>query len=153
MVAPTYNSTVTTDEPGVGTAGYPAPAGGHLAQLNANFTALALAVAHLNAPVANGNSGATPAPNVANGLNQQYTQNSNVTWGAPTGTASINVGAKLVLLVQHDGTGGSYTTAFNAIYRNAPAIAASAAANSKATFEFIWDGTSWQYVGGSTAFA
>lgn len=71
--------------------------------------------------------------------------------GAPTNPWRI--GQPLVLQVQHDGTGGSYTTAFNATYRNAPTIAAAAGASTRATFMFIYDGANWQYVGGSTVFA
>lgn len=98
-----------------------------------------------------GNTGTTPAPDCTKGPTQFWTQNGNVTWGAPTNPWRI--GQPLVLQVQHDGTGGSYTTAFNATYRNAPTIAAAAGASTRATFMFIYDGANWQYVGGSTAFA
>jgi len=102
-------------------------------------------------PTAIGNTGAAPAPNMALGSELTYTQNSNVTWGAPTNAQQK--GQPLTLFVTHDGTGGNYTTAWNATYRNAPTIAASAVASSKATFRFVYDGTNWQYIGGSTAFA
>jgi hypothetical protein len=98
-----------------------------------------------------GNTGATPAPNLYFGTVQRWTQNSSVTWAAPANPAGY--GTILTLLVQHDATAGNYTTAWNAAFRNAPAIAASAAANSKATFQFMYDGTNWQFIGGSTAFA
>lgn len=98
-----------------------------------------------------GNTSTTPTPNCANGPTQFWTQNGSVTWGAPTNPWRI--GQYLTLQVQHDGTGNSYTTAFNATYRNAPTIAAAAGASTKATWMFIYDGTSWQYIGGSTAFA
>jgi hypothetical protein len=98
-----------------------------------------------------GNTGATPAPDCTKGPTQFWTMNASVTWGAPTGPWRI--GQQLVLQVQHDGTGSSFTTAWNAAYRNAPTIAAAAGASTKATFMYIYNGTAWQYIGGSTAFA
>ena len=103
------------------------------------------------APVAAGNTSTAPVPNLANGSNQSWTQNGSVTWGVPTNPAFV--GQVLALFVKHDATTGSYTTAFNATYRDAPTIAANAVASTKATFVFVYDGTNWQYIGGSTVFA
>ena len=96
-----------------------------------------------------GNTGTTPAPNCVNGQTQIWTMNNNVTWGAPTNP--WRVGQVLTIAAVQDAT-GSRTTAWNATYRNAPAWA-SGAANTKATATFVYDGTNWQYIGGSTAFA
>lgn len=96
-----------------------------------------------------GNTGAAPAPALTNGPVQQWTMNNNVTWGAPT--APWKLGQLLTILAVQDAT-GSRTTAWNATYRNAPSWAAGAA-NTKATAMFIYDGTNWQFIGGSTAFA
>ena len=104
-----------------------------------------------DAPYAAGNTSTAPVPNLANGSNQAWTQNGSVTWGAPTNPGYV--GQTLTLFITKDATATSYTTAFNAIYRNAPTIGANTTASSKATFEFVWDGVSWQYIGGSTAFA
>lgn len=98
-----------------------------------------------------GNTGATPAPNCTKGPTQFWTQNASATWGAPTGAWMI--GQRLILMVQHDGTSNLFTTAWDAAYRNAPTIAANAVASTKATFMYVYDGTNWQYIGGSTAFA
>jgi len=103
------------------------------------------------APYSAGNTSTAPVPNLANGSNQSWTQNGSVTWGAPTNPAYV--GQPLTLLITKDATATSYTTAFNATYRNAPTIGANTTASSKATFLFIYDGTNWQYIGGSSAFA
>jgi hypothetical protein len=94
-----------------------------------------------------GNTGATPAPALGNGEVQSWTLSASTTWGAPTGP--VQVGQRLTLLVT---SSGAFTTAWNATYRNAPAVAV-AANGQKATFNFMWDGSNWQYIGGSTAFA
>lgn len=96
-----------------------------------------------------GNTGTTPAPDCTKGPTQFWTQNGNVTWGAPT--TPWKIGQRLLIQVQMDGTGG-YTTAWNATYRNAPVWAAGAA-NLRATALFVYDGAGWQFIGGSTAFA
>src|SRR6266404_2104803 len=94
-----------------------------------------------------GNTGAAPVPTFALGAVQAWTLSANTTWGVPTG--AWIAGNRLTLLVTANGV---WTTAWNAVYRNAPAIAASANAQ-KATFEFMYDGTNWQFIGGSAAFA
>lgn len=103
------------------------------------------------APYVAGNTSTAPVPNLANGSNQAWTQNGSVTWGAPTNPAYV--GQPLTLLITKDATATSYTTGWNAVYRNAPTIGANTTASSKATFLFLYDGTNWQYIGGSTAFA
>ena len=103
------------------------------------------------APVSAGNTSTAPVPNLSNGASQSWTQNGSVTWGVPTNPAYV--GQILTLFVTKDATATSYTTAFNAIYRDAPTIGANTTASSKALFRFEWDGTSWQYIGGSSAFA
>lgn len=94
-----------------------------------------------------GNTGATPAPNCANGALQAWTQSANMTVGAPTLPPAI--GGTLTLLFT---SSGAFTTAWNAIFRNAPAWAVSANGQ-KATAVFQYDGTNWQFIGGSSAFA
>ena len=93
-----------------------------------------------------GNTGATPAPDFSNGPEQSWTLSANTTWGVPTNGI---LGQTLTLLVTSN---GAWTTAWNATYRNAPAWAV-AANNQKATANFMYDGTNWQFTGGSLAFA
>jgi hypothetical protein len=100
-----------------------------------------------NASFSAGNTGAAPAPNCQNGLLQSWTLSANTTWGVPTNAPRI--GEMLTLLIT---SSGAFTTAWNAVYRNAPAWAV-AANTQKATAVFCYDGTNWQFVGGSTAFA
>jgi len=109
--------------------------------------------AYSNLVYSAGNTGTTPAPDCSKGFTQSWTQNGSVTWGAPTNTTGLNIGDMLTLAVQKDANGTARTTAWNAIYRNAPTIASTSTSGAKATFVYMWDGTSWQYIGGSTAFA
>ena len=104
-------------------------------------------------PYSAGNTGTTPAPDCSLSLTQQWTQNGSVTWAAPVNTTAVLIGAILTLLVTKDANGTARTTAWNAIYRNAPTIASTSTSGAKATFMYMWDGTSWQFIGGSTAFA
>ncbi len=94
-----------------------------------------------------GNTGAAPVPTFTNGALQAWTLSASTTWGAPTG--AWVAGNRLTLLVTST---GAFTTAWNAVYRNAPAWAVAANAQ-KATAEFMYDGANWQFIGGSTAFA
>lgn len=100
-----------------------------------------------------GNTGATPAPDCSKGLTQSFTVSASVTWGVPTNTTALNAGDILTLLVTKDATGTARTTAWNATYRDAPTIASTSTSGAKGTWNFMFDGTNWQYVGGSTAFA
>ena len=100
-----------------------------------------------------GNTSTAPVPDCSLSLTQAWTQNGSVTWGVPTNTTLCNVGDILSLLVTKDATGTARTTAWNAIYRNAPSIASTSTSGAKASFMYLWDGVSWQYIGGSTAFA
>jgi hypothetical protein len=95
-----------------------------------------------------GNTGAAPVPDLKNALNQSWSLNANTTWGTPLNPGFI--GQQLCLFVS---SLGSFTTAWNSIYRNAPAWPASGSSGKKATAIFRWDGTSWQFTGGSSAFA
>jgi hypothetical protein len=80
-----------------------------------------------------------------------FTLTAAATVGAPLSAAPI--GFKLFLEFVQDATAGRAVT-WNAIYRNAPAIGGgSATAGQRASTEWRWDGVSWQFVGGSTAFA
>ena len=108
---------------------------------------------HSSAVYAAGNTSTTPAPDCSKGLTQSWTQNASVTWGAPTNTTGLNVGDVLTLAVTKDANGTARTTAWNATYRDAPTIASTSTSGAKGTWNFMWDGTNWQYVGGSTAFA
>lgn len=76
----------------------------------------------------------------------------NVTLGQPRIRQSPPIGTQMYLVLQQDGT-GSRTVTWAACYRNAPDWSAGGAAGTIASGEFRWDGQSWQYVGGSSAFA
>jgi hypothetical protein len=96
-------------------------------------------------------SGAAPVPDCADAETQVFTMNANITVGAPINAPAI--GSKLVLIFVQDAT-GTRTLAWNAIYRNAPALAGGAAtAGQRALTEWCWDGASWEFTGGATAFA
>lgn len=95
-----------------------------------------------------GNTGAAPVPTFANGARQAWTLSASATWGAPTG--AWKVGDRLVLLITAT---GAFTTAWNAVFRGAPAWAV-AANGQTAVAEFMKiDATNWQYMTGSTGFA
>lgn len=94
-----------------------------------------------------GNTSTAPVPNCQNGLRQQWTHSANCTFGVPTNPPTV--GSMLSILLT---SSGSFTLAWNATYRNAPG-GLSSTNGQKATFVFMYDGTNWQYVGGSTAFA
>lgn len=115
-------------------------------KLNTNFSDL-----YTGPGYAAGNTSTAPVPDLANGSAQAWTQNGSVTWGVPLNPGYV--GQVLTLFVTKDATGTARTTAWNAIYRDAPTIASTSTSGTKATFRFIWDGVSWQYLGGSTAFA
>jgi hypothetical protein len=68
--------------------------------------------------------------------------NANSTWGALINPTYL--GQQLTLLVT---ASGAFTTAWNAIYRNAPSWGTAVNAK-KATARFVWDGVSRQFVGG-----
>lgn len=95
-----------------------------------------------------GFSGATPTPDAGTAESWVWTMNSNVVVGAPANPRAI--GDMLYLVFIQDG--GSRTISWNAVYRNAPTPSAGAA-GTRISAEFRFDGVSWQFVGGSTAFA
>jgi hypothetical protein len=95
-----------------------------------------------------GSTGTTPTPNCQNGLTQVWTMNNNISVGVPTNPPQI--GQTLTLVFVQDATGGR-TIVWNAAYRNAPPWSAGLAGQ-RATADFKYDGISWQFVGGSTAF-
>jgi len=91
-------------------------------------------------------------PNIAFGSTQFYTLNANATINAPVNAPAV--GARFSLRLAQDAT-GTRTVTWNAAYRNAPAwTAGTAAQTAYAEFECVDHvANTWQYVGGSTAFA
>lgn len=92
-------------------------------------------------------------PNCSLGVTQVYTINNNATIAAPLNPSPI--GSRLKFKIIQNATGG-YTATFNsAYYRNAPSWGTGTSNKTAyAEFECIDPITnSWQYVGGSTAFA
>jgi hypothetical protein len=91
-------------------------------------------------------------PNCALGVTQIYTINGNATINAPINASSI--GTRLRLKIIQNTTGG-YTATFNSLYRNAPSWGTGLANKTAyAEFECLDVSTNtWQYIGGSTAFA
>jgi hypothetical protein len=89
-------------------------------------------------------------PNCAQSGEQQYTISATTcTINAPVNPP--NVGARLsITLIK--GTASAITLTWVSAYRNMPTWSAGAS-GTRATAEFRYDGVSWQYVGGSTAFA
>jgi parallel beta-helix repeat protein len=87
-------------------------------------------------------------PNCSQGMVQAWTCNANCTFFTPT--FAPLPGNTLTLIVTQDSIGG-HGVAWNAAYRNPP-VWASGAPNSRATAVFVYDGTVWQFVGGSPAF-
>lgn len=101
--------------------------------------------------VATTNSSYTP--DVTTQETHLVTMSGNVTVNAPSNTSFVNPGNKTCLVFVQDATGGR-ALSWNAAWRNAPSgLGATAAAGSRALFEFRWDGSNMQYVGGATAFA
>ena len=95
------------------------------------------------------------APIVYAGLAETYvlTLTAATTVGVPAQSTTCPPGTTLCLIFVQDATAGR-TLAFNAIFRNAPSISGGAAtAGQRCSTEWRWDGVSWQYTGGSTAFA
>lgn len=60
--------------------------------------------------------------------------------------------ARLIFKFVQDAT-GSRTVTFSGAYRDAPSLGSSGPAGSVATLEFVYDGGSYQFMGGSTTFA
>lgn len=79
---------------------------------------------------------------------QTFVMTANLTVGAPVGPRAV--GDKLYLVFV-DSNGG-HTIAWDSVYRNCQRPAAGAA-NTRLSCELRWDGQSWQFAGGSTAFA
>lgn len=91
-------------------------------------------------------------PYLAAGLVVNAVLTGNVTMGQPYGLYNIPIGSVMYIVLTQDAT-GSRTVAWAACYRDTPNWAAGGAAGTVASGEFRWDGNSWQYVGGSSAFA
>jgi len=91
-------------------------------------------------------------PNCSLGVTQIYTINNNATIAAPLNPYTI--GSKLRFKIIQNATGG-YSVTFNFAYRNAPSLGTGTARQTAyVEFECIDNITNtWQYVGGSTAFA
>ena len=96
-------------------------------------------------------SGATYVHDVTVVETAVVTLTANCTVGAPINTNQIRAGNRTCLIFVQDSTGGR-TLAWNAAWRNAPALAAGTAGQ-RACFEFRWDGVNMQLVGGAVAFA
>lgn len=91
-------------------------------------------------------------PSLQAGLVVALTLVGNIIIGQPV-IFNPNVGMTLYLVMTQDST-GSRTTAFASCWRDIPAgWAAGGTAGQVASGEFRFDGSSWQYVGGSSAFA
>jgi hypothetical protein len=92
------------------------------------------------------------APNCSLGVTQIYTINNNATISAPLNPPTI--GGRLRLKIVQNATGG-YSVTFNSAYRNAPSLGTGTARQTAyVEFECIDTITNtWQYIGGSTAFA
>ncbi len=92
------------------------------------------------------------SPYLAVGLVVNAVLTGNVTIAQPYGINNLPVGSLMYLVLTQDGT-GSRTVAWASCYRDAPNWSSGGAAGTVASGEFRWDGNSWQYVGGSSAFA
>jgi hypothetical protein len=102
-------------------------------------------------PANAGNSGAAPVPDCSIAETQLFLMSANLTVGAPINPPAI--GSPLCLVFVQDAIAGR-TLAWNAAYRNAPALAGGAAtAGQRALTEWRYDGASWEFVGGAIAFA
>lgn len=98
-----------------------------------------------------GGTAAAPVPDASQSDAQVFTLNAATTVAAPVNPRTI--GDKIFLVFVQDTTAGR-TLAWNAIYRNAPTGQGGGATNGqRLSYEFRWDGVSWQGCGGSTAFA
>jgi DNA/RNA endonuclease YhcR with UshA esterase domain len=99
------------------------------------------------------NAGASITPDSNRAETQAYTLTANTTVNAPANSIQPQIGMTLCLVLIQDATGGR-TVAWNAAYRNVPAInGATATSGQRITIEFRFDGINWQCCGSSTAFA
>lgn len=89
-------------------------------------------------------------PDLKKHLCHRVTLTNNVTVGQPLNP--VPAGNLIVLQLVQDAT-GSRTVAWAGCYRDAPNWAAGGAALSTALAMFMFDGQSYQYIGGSSAFA
>lgn len=103
-------------------------------------------------PAINNASGATPTPDATAVETQEFVMTAaTVTMQPPKGPRAV--GDKLFIVCIQDATGGrtlAWSTSAGG-YRNG--LGASGTSGQRASFEFRWDGVSWQMTGGSTAFA
>jgi hypothetical protein len=91
-------------------------------------------------------------PYLQAGLTIPLTLVGNIIIGQPI-IFNPNIGMRLHLVMTQDGT-GSRTVAFSSCWRDIPAgWASGGSAGQVASGEFLFDGFSWQFVGGSSAFA
>lgn len=101
-------------------------------------------------PVVVAASGASPTPDATQEETQVFTTSAGtVTFQPPKGPRAV--GDKLYLVII---AGGSHTIAWSSAaggYRNCPGI--SGTIGQRCSVELRWDGVSWQFTGGSTAFA
>lgn len=96
-----------------------------------------------------GASGAAPQPDAGVIETQVWTLTANATVAAPLNPRAV--GDQLFLVFVQDATGGR-SISWNGIYRNAPTPSVGIAGQ-RLSAEFRWDSQSWQFTGGSTAFA
>lgn len=63
-----------------------------------------------------------------------------------------NVGDRLILILQQDGGSGNFSVTWGVCFRDPPSWSG-AAKGTRATAQFVYDGFTYQYMGGSSAFA
>jgi hypothetical protein len=101
-----------------------------------------------------GSSGiATPVLvlDIGQGFGFQYKLQSAVFVGEPINPPSP--GADVTLTLIQDGASGNFAVTWAGCWRDAPNWSAGGALATRATARFVYDGLSYQYVGGSSAFA
>lgn len=98
----------------------------------------------------NGNVGALVQPNFQQYLFQSFVLTANATILQPLSPPAR--GARLVIKLIQDGT-GSRTVTWSSIWRDMPNLGSSGPAGSSAMVEILYDGFSYQFVGGSSTFA
>ena len=96
-----------------------------------------------------GNVGSTCIPDASVTETQVFTMTLNLVVGAPVGPRAV--GDRLYLVFVEGGSGGK-TIGWNVIFRDCPTPAAGVV-GTRLSVEVRWDGASWQFTGGSTAFA
>jgi hypothetical protein len=97
----------------------------------------------------NGGTLSTITPNCAQSMEQIYTVSGNATINAPINAP--NIGARLTITIIKS-TASAVTLTWNGAYRNMPTWS-TGSANTRATADLRYDGSGWQFIGGSTGFA